>query len=59
VDERLEDFIKNRVTNADQVFYVGQRDGELVIPDAKVMQAHSTALSGVVNVFRMEDLENL
>lgn len=59
VDERLEDFIRNRVTNSDQVFYVGQRDGELVIPDAKAMQAHSTALSGEVNVFRMDDLENL
>jgi hypothetical protein len=59
VDERLEDFIKNRVTTSDQVFYVGQKDGELVIPDATVMQAHSTALSGEVNVFRMEDLENL
>ena len=59
IDERLEDFIRNRAADSHQVFYVAQRDGELVIPDAKVMEQHSTAISGEVNVFRMEDLENL
>jgi hypothetical protein len=59
VDHRLEDFINNRVNPSDQVFYVGQKDGELVIPDAKAMQPHSTAISGEVSVYRMLNLENL
>ena len=53
VDEKLEGFIKNRVFDSDQVLYVGQRGEELVIPDAKAMEQHSTAIGGEVNVYQM------
>jgi hypothetical protein len=53
IDEKLEGFVKNRVFDSEHVFYVGQRDGDLVIPSPKVMQEHSTAISGEVNVYRM------
>ncbi len=53
VDEKLEGFIKNRVFDSDQVLYVGQRGEELVIPDAKAMEQHSTSISGEVNVYQM------
>lgn len=58
IDERLEDFIRNRVTDSSQIYYVAESEGELVIPDGKARQLHSDVTGGEVNVFRMEDLEN-
>jgi len=57
-DERLADFIKQRTGGSDQVQYVGQIDGELVIPDASVLRSHQDAYGGLVQVFQMEELEN-
>jgi len=58
VDERLADFINQRTNGSDQVHYVGQIDGELLIPDAQVLQSHQGASGGQVLVFQMENLEN-
>jgi hypothetical protein len=57
-DERLADFIKQRSGGIDQVHYVAQIDGQLVIPDTLVLRNHQNASGGQVQVFQMEDLEN-
>lgn len=57
-DERLSDFIRQRSGVSDQVHYVAQIDGELVIPDGLVLRNHQGASGGQVQVFQMEDLEN-
>jgi hypothetical protein len=57
-DERLSDFIRERGGIADQVHYVAEIEGELVIPDALVMENHQSASGGRVQIFQMEDLEN-
>lgn len=57
-DNRLSDFVKHRVSERDQVHYVGQRDGELVIPDAEILKSHEGLSDGEVQIYSMQDLEN-
>jgi len=57
-DERLADFIKQRTSDSDQVHYVAEIDGELVIPDAIALKNHESASGGQVLVFQMGNLEN-
>ena len=53
IDDKLEGFVKNRVFDSNQVFFVGKRDEDLVVPDLNVMQQHLGAGSGEVNVYQM------
>jgi len=57
-DHRLADFIRYRTDVNDQVYFVGQSDGELVIPDAAVIRAHQGLAEGEVQVYSMQDLQN-
>jgi hypothetical protein len=58
-DYRLEDFIKYRTQGSDQIHYVGDSNGELVIPDAQVISSHQGLAEGEVQVYTMTDLQNL
>jgi len=57
-DQRLADFIRYRTTESDQVHYVAESDGELVIPDAQIIRAHQGLAEGEVQVYAMPLLEN-
>ena len=57
-DQRLADFIKYRTGESDQIHYVGESDGELVIPDAQIISAHQGLAEGEVQVYAMPLLEN-
>lgn len=57
-DHRLSDFIKYRITGNDEVHFVGESDGELVIPDAQVLKAHQGLPEGEVQVYSIQNLEN-
>jgi len=57
-DERLADFIRQRTSGSDQVHFVVEVDGELVIPDARALKNHESAAGGQVLVFQMDNLEN-
>ena len=57
-DSRLIDFVNHRVGGSDQIHYVGMRDGELIIPDASVIESHRGVPDGEVQVFSMGDLQN-
>ena len=56
-DYRLSDFIKTRIGANDQVYFVGEAHGELVIPEQTVIKEHANLPEGQVNVFRMGALE--
>jgi hypothetical protein len=57
-DQRLADFIRYRTGESDQIHYVGESDGELVIPDAQTISAHQGLAEGEVQVYAMPLLEN-
>ena len=58
VDVRLSDFVHQQTQLGDQILYVGNKDGQLVIPDAHVLEGHLLAPEGKVTIFQMSDLEN-
>ena len=58
VDARLADFVTQQTQSGDQVLYVGKMDGELVIPDAQVLEEQQSLPEGIVTVFKVSDLEN-
>ena len=57
-DYRLADFIKYRTLGNDEIHYVGESNGELVIPDAQVIRSHQGLAEGEVQVYTMQDLQN-
>ena len=57
-DHRLSDFIKYRLNEEDQVHFVGEVDGELVIPNSQTITAHFGLPEGQVQIYTMQDLEN-
>jgi hypothetical protein len=57
-DHRLADFVNHRIGGSGQAIFVGMRDGDLIIPDAEVIQSHSNLPEGQVQVFLMEDLKD-
>jgi len=57
-DYRLADFIKYRTLGNDQIHYVGENNGELVIPDAQVIRSHQSLAEGEVQVYTMRGLQN-
>lgn len=57
-DYRLADFIKYRTLGNDQIHYVGENNGELVIPDAQVIRSHQGLAEGEVQVYTMRGLQN-
>ena len=57
-DCRLADFIQYRSGGSDQVHLVGVSNGQLITPDAKVLNDHLGLADGEVQVFSMKDLEN-
>jgi len=57
-DYRLADFIKYRTIGNDQIHYVGENNGELVIPDAQVIRSHQSLAEGEVQVYTMRGLQN-
>lgn len=57
-DQRLADFIKFRTVENAEVHYVGECDGELVIPKPHVITAHQQLPEGQVQIYAMPLLEN-
>jgi len=57
-DQRLADFIRYRTGETDQIHYVAESDGELVIPDAQIISALQGLPEGEVQVFAMPNLKN-
>ena len=52
-DQRLADFIKYRTEENAEVHYVGECDGELVIPKPHVITAHQQLPEGQVQIYAM------
>jgi hypothetical protein len=57
-DLRLADFVRFRTEEKDQVHFVGECDGELVIPEPRVISAHQELPEGEVQIYSMPLLEN-
>ena len=50
VDPRLFDYIKLVSNNSDQILFVAERDGEVIIPDVK-----TESIEGTLKVFKLSD----
>jgi hypothetical protein len=57
-DDRLADFVNNRIGGSGQAIYVGMRTGELILPDAQIIQSHANLPEGQVQVFLMDGLKD-
>jgi hypothetical protein len=54
----LADFVNNRIGGSGQAIYVGMRAGELILPDAQIIQSHANLPEGQVQVFLMAGLKD-